>query len=114
MSTIGYCNQCLLCAGPQKPLLLFLRVLLVLPLFCGCFATRESRSASWHGFYAYTARALACLALFCFANVLKSLGAKLLAGSFHKVCVQLFLHQSFPPVFRANYAHYQTVPVEVF
>lgn len=56
----------------------------MLPLFCGCFSVRQAANDNSHGFYSYTARALACIALFFFANVLKSIFAKLMSGSFHR------------------------------
>lgn len=68
----------------QKPLIKFMRALLLLPLFLGCFHDRQETSGTWHGVYAYGGRTLACVALFFFGNVLKSLGAKLMAGSFHR------------------------------
>lgn len=68
----------------QRPLARFVRVVLVLPLFTGCFSGRENDSGSVHHAYVTIARILGCISLFFFANVLKALAAKLMATSFHQ------------------------------
>ena len=68
----------------QKPLARFVQVVLVIPLFLGVFAGRESDSSTVHGFYTNLGRVLGCLSLFFLANVLKCLCAKVLATSFHQ------------------------------
>ena len=68
----------------QKPLARFVRVVLVVPLFMGCFSGRENDSGTVHKVYVTLARILGCFSLFFFANVLKALAAKLMATSFHQ------------------------------
>lgn len=58
-------------------------MVLVVPLFAGCFAGKENDNGTVHGVYVNILRALGCLSLFFFANVLKALAAKLMATSFH-------------------------------
>lgn len=70
--------------GVRKPLARFVRAVLVIPLFTGCFAGRENDSTAVHKVYVNIARVLGCISLFFFANVLKALAAKLTATSFHQ------------------------------
>ena len=68
----------------QKPLRRFLRVALLIPLFVGCFYTKNNENTHVHNVFQTLARLLGCLLLFFFANVLKTLVAKIMASHFHK------------------------------
>ena len=74
----------LLCAMLQKPLRRFLRVALLIPLFVGCFYTKDNENTHVKNVFRTLARLLGCLLLFFFANVLKTLVAKIMASHFHK------------------------------
>ena len=74
----------LLCAMLQKPLRRFLRVALLIPLFAGCFYTKDNENTHVQNVFRTLARLLGCLLLFFFANVLKTLVAKIMASHFHK------------------------------
>jgi hypothetical protein len=68
----------------QKPLRRFLRVALLIPLFVGCFYTKDNENTHVKNVFRTLARLLGCLLLFFFANVLKTLVAKIMASHFHK------------------------------
>lgn len=69
----------------QKPLRRFLRVALLIPLFVGCFYTKfNDQSSHVRSVFRTLTRLLGCLLLFFFANVLKTLVAKIMASHFHK------------------------------
>lgn len=68
----------------QKPLRRFLRVALLIPLFVGCFYTKDNENNHVKNVFRTLARLLGCLLLFFFANVLKTLVAKIMASHFHK------------------------------
>lgn len=68
----------------QKPLRRFVRVALMIPLFVGCFYSRDNTNSHVHNVFRTLARLMGCLLLFFFANVLKTLMAKIMASHFHK------------------------------
>ncbi|KAL0029403.1 hypothetical protein WJX77_004930 [Trebouxia sp. C0004] len=70
--------------GTRKPLRRFLRVALLIPLFVGCFYTNDNENTHVKNVFRTLARLLGCLLLFFFANVLKTLVAKIMASHFHK------------------------------
>ncbi|KAL0039998.1 hypothetical protein WJX79_001782 [Trebouxia sp. C0005] len=70
--------------GTRKPLRRFLRVALLIPLFVGCFYTKDNENTHVKNVFRTLARLLGCLLLFFFANVLKTLVAKIMASHFHK------------------------------
>ena len=57
---------------------------LLIPLFLGCFYTKDIGHGRVHDVFQTLARLLGCLLLFFFANVLKTLVAKVMASHFHK------------------------------
>ena len=61
-----------------------MRVALLIPLFVGCFYTKNNENTHVHDVFQTLARLLGCLLLFFFANVLKTLVAKIMASHFHK------------------------------
>ena len=61
-----------------------MRVALLIPLFVGCFYTKNNENTHVQSVFRTLARLLGCLLLFCFANVLKTLVAKIMASHFHK------------------------------
>ena len=68
----------------QKPLRRFLRVALLTPLFIGCFYSKDLANGHVKDVFRTLCRLLGCLLLFTFANVLKTLLAKIMASHFHK------------------------------
>ncbi|KAK9815600.1 hypothetical protein WJX72_006571 [[Myrmecia] bisecta] len=70
--------------GTRKPLALFIRTVLLIPLFVGCFSGRANDDAGVKTAYLNILKVLGCLVLFTFGNVLKTLAAKMLATHFHK------------------------------
>lgn len=68
----------------QKPLRRFLRVALMTPLFVGCFYSKDLTNYHVKDAFRTLCRLLGCLLLFTFANVLKTLLAKIMASHFHK------------------------------
>ena len=68
----------------QRPLARFLRACMVLPIFVGCFIGRAHDGRGVHNAYMVVVRLLGCAVLFCFANVLSALLAKIMATHFHK------------------------------
>lgn len=68
----------------QKPLRRFLRVALITPLFVGCFYTKNFTNSHVKDVFQTLSRLLGCMLLFFFANVLKTLVAKIMASHFHK------------------------------
>ena len=68
----------------QKPLGRFLRMLLLVPLFVGCFYGRANDSDSVKRVFQILAKVLGCLSLFFFGNVLKTFAAKAMSSHFHK------------------------------
>lgn len=68
----------------QKPLRRFLRVALITPLFVGCFYSKDLTNSNVKDVFRTLSRLLGCLLLFTFANVLKTLLAKIMASHFHK------------------------------
>ena len=68
----------------QKPLRRFLRVALITPLFVGCFYTKNVTNSHVKDVFQTLSRLLGCMLLFFFANVLKTLVAKIMASHFHK------------------------------
>lgn len=68
----------------QKPLRRFLRVALMTPLFVGCFYSKNFTNYHVKDVFRTLCRLLGCLLLFTFANVLKTLLAKIMASHFHK------------------------------
>lgn len=68
----------------QKPLRRFLRVALITPLFVGCFYSKDLTNSHVKDVFRTLCRLLGCLLLFTFANVLKTLLAKIMASHFHK------------------------------
>ena len=68
----------------QKPLRRFLRVALMTPLFVGCFYSKDLTNSHVKDVFRTLCRLLGCLLLFTFANVLKTLLAKIMASHFHK------------------------------
>ncbi len=57
---------------------------MVLPIFVGCFIGRAHDGRGVHNAYMVVVRLLGCTVLFCFANVLSALLAKIMATHFHK------------------------------
>ena len=57
---------------------------MVLPIFVGCFIGRAHDGRGVHNAYMVVVRLLGCAVLFCFANVLSALLAKIMATHFHK------------------------------
>lgn len=57
---------------------------LLIPLFVGCFYTKNNENKHVQNVFRTLARLLGCLLLFFFANVLKTLVAKIMASHFHK------------------------------
>ena len=57
---------------------------LLIPLFVGCFYTKDNENSHVKNVFRTLARLLGCLLLFFFANVLKTLVAKIMASHFHK------------------------------
>lgn len=90
----------------QKPLARFVRVVLVVPLFAGCFAGKENDNGTVHGVYVNILRALGCLSLFFFANVLKALAAKLMATSFHTDTHFRKMQEALEKVGRSAWQHF--------
>eukprot|EP00891_Asterochloris_glomerata_P009429 jgi/Astpho2/9429/Aster-x0397 len=70
--------------GTRKPLGRFLRMLLLVPLFVGCFYGRANDSDSVKRVFQILAKVLGCLSLFFFGNVLKTFAAKAMSSHFHK------------------------------
>ncbi|KAL3160440.1 hypothetical protein ABBQ32_010760 [Trebouxia sp. C0010 RCD-2024] len=70
--------------GTRKPLRRFLRVALMTPLFVGCFYSKDFSNTNVRDVFKTLCRLLGCLLLFTFANVLKTLLAKIMASHFHK------------------------------
>ena len=68
----------------QKPLGRFLRMLLLIPLFVGCFYGRANDSNTVKRVFQILAKVLGCLSLFFFGNVLKTFAAKAMSSHFHK------------------------------
>lgn len=68
----------------QKPLARFLRACLILPVFVGCFVGRAHDGAGIQKAYSYMVKLLGCAILFFFANVLRTLVAKMMSTHFHK------------------------------
>ncbi|CAK0787367.1 hypothetical protein CVIRNUC_010587 [Coccomyxa viridis] len=68
----------------RKPVGYFVRAVLLMPLYVPLFAPKASSSATAGSVYTIVLKAIACLILFTFANVLSTLLAKLMASHFHK------------------------------
>lgn len=68
----------------QRPLARFLRACMILPVFVGCFQGRAHDGRGVHNAYMIVTRLLGCVILFCFANVLSALLAKIMSTHFHK------------------------------
>lgn len=54
------------------------------PLFVGCFYTKNFTNSHVKDVFQTLSRLLGCMLLFFFANVLKTLVAKIMASHFHK------------------------------
>ena len=55
-----------------------------MPLYIGCFSHRASLDPTWHDVYIDLEKAIACIILFCFANVLKKIFSRMMSTHFHK------------------------------
>ncbi|KAK9863795.1 hypothetical protein WJX84_010731 [Apatococcus fuscideae] len=71
-------------AGTKKHLFWLLSAVLFMPLFIGCFSQKASTDATWHDVYIDLEKVIACIILFCFANVLKKIFSQLMSTQFHK------------------------------
>ena len=59
-------------------------MLLLIPLFVGCFYGRANDSDTVKRVFQILAKVLGCLSLFFFGNVLKTFAAKAMSSHFHK------------------------------
>ena len=57
---------------------------LLIPLFVGCFYSKDNTNNHVRNVFQTLARLMGCLLLFFFANVLKTFIAKIMASHFHK------------------------------
>ncbi|CAL8467439.1 g6977 [Coccomyxa elongata] len=68
----------------RKPFGHFVRAVLLMPLYVPLFSPRAYASGTASTIYVNVLKAIGCLILFTFANVLSTLLAKLMASHFHK------------------------------
>ena len=73
-----------LCHHAQKHLFWLLSAILFMPLYIGCFSHKASTDADWHDVYVDIEKAIACVILFCFANVLTKVFSRMMSTHFHK------------------------------
>ena len=83
-----------------------MRVALLIPLFVGCFYTKNNTNDHVRNVFQTLARLMGCLLLFFFANVLKTLIAKIMASHFHKEAHFEKMQEALQKVSGASPVHY--------
>lgn len=90
----------------------------MLPVFVGCFSGRAQNGTGVYEAYHRITQLLGCAILFFFANVLKTLVAKLMSTHFHKEAhfkkMQMALQKVPPPPFGHVWIYFVCLPVCMF